>query len=734
MTTMAQARAADGRVAVGLLILYLDYCTNEYGEGACTASGGNCRFTWETCEDPTNFAKGTREYWFTNRGASYCYGPDGGALPYLRGNIEAAPTEIYPDQFQTQRGAMTFELDEDDAAPYSDPAKTTGVADSGRFWRNLLARNPNYPGRRAELYEGFEGVDSSLWELVWSGYIDDLDFISGGVSVACVDRLWQAAEAQSPASVSDTNTVQDDPLTAGATTVTVVDVTEFPTATANEPRVVKIEDEYIIYTGKGAATLTGCTRGAFGTTGAAHVKGTAITNALVYANDDAATWAACTGLDAAAILYDLLCNQAGVAAEFMATVDVGVTLNEALDTSETDIDLNAATALPATGVVKIGDEFILYSAVDADGITACKRGMFGTTAAAADDDAPVYLLSLSYELGRWRPGTTWGCRFDSETAVEELIAALARSVGFDCWQNESGLIETSIQAPVMNYETVTELTHEDMLTRSREYRRNDESRCTAVVVRYLAAVADPGDSAENYPGVAAYVGAEEENTNSYGKRRVKEIFCPFCRSFADAYWLAQRAMLRYREGMPVVDFAVEIKDGDIETGVALYLTIPERVDQDGAAIRRQYKVTRRERKGLNEVWYRAADAGYGTARFGLIAAALSTLDVAINDSETSLDVDLGTNRSIADYRADGGDIVIDDEQISYTTVADLGSNKIRLGGLTRGVGATDPAAHLIDSLILMLYTAASDAYRNKHVFTGDADGEVAAGVAGYKMA
>jgi len=74
-------------------------------------------------------------------------------------------------------------------------------------------------------------------------------------------------------------------ISAADTTITVVSATGFSTA-----GVVKIQGELITYTGKTATTLTGCTRGRFGTTAATHANGTIVMlMPLVTAESDTST-------------------------------------------------------------------------------------------------------------------------------------------------------------------------------------------------------------------------------------------------------------------------------------------------------------------------------------------------------------------------------------------------------------------------------------------------------------
>lgn len=69
-------------------------------------------------------------------------------------------------------------------------------------------------------------------------------------------------------------TLADNPLSAVATTVTLASTADFP-----EQGRIKIDEEEILYTGKTATTLTGCTRGARGTRAASHTTGSVVNNA-----------------------------------------------------------------------------------------------------------------------------------------------------------------------------------------------------------------------------------------------------------------------------------------------------------------------------------------------------------------------------------------------------------------------------------------------------------------------
>ena len=65
-------------------------------------------------------------------------------------------------------------------------------------------------------------------------------------------------------------------ITNVVTTIPVVSTATFPVASVGAPKAFYIENETITYTGTTATSFTGCTRGALGTTAAAHLSGAAV--------------------------------------------------------------------------------------------------------------------------------------------------------------------------------------------------------------------------------------------------------------------------------------------------------------------------------------------------------------------------------------------------------------------------------------------------------------------------
>ena len=68
---------------------------------------------------------------------------------------------------------------------------------------------------------------------------------------------------------------------------------------------------------------------------------------------------------------------------------VTTTLAEALDASETEIDLTSSTGFDSTGKVFIENEEITYTGISTNTLTGCTRGANGTTAATHDNGTSV---------------------------------------------------------------------------------------------------------------------------------------------------------------------------------------------------------------------------------------------------------------------------------------------------------------------------------------------------------
>ena len=583
----------------------------------------DCYYTWSTCQDTSNYSKSSYSWKFCNRGAYVK-----GAMPLLNYPIRHLPTKIDQDKFQTERGEMRFQLQEDNALPLANPNKGTSQSDTGRFFRNLLARNPNYHHRLIELYRGYNGVAVDDFELYWRGLIEDVEFTTDGIEIRALDMLYKASDARYPNKISDDNTVQDNPLLIGAGTVTVNDVDEFFDATANEPRCIKIEDEYIIYTGKGEATLTGCSRGAYSITAAEHAQGKAIKQVMVYGESDYVT-----GVGADHIFMDLLCNLSGIGAEYIETrTDLEVEINDAgnVGAGDTTITVENIAHLPASGIVLIGTELIRYTGVSGNDLDPCKRGMYGTTATTHDDDDPVYPTTFTHEIGRWRQGHKFRTKAESPKQVKEFVKLLQRDVLCDIWQNEAGKIECKMQAPPIYESGILDITEADMIGGDRKVKRNEQSRITRVGVYYNQLEPDPGTDPDKFTGLLWYVDADAESAENYNEIREKIFYSIFIYQDSEAKWLDAHYFMRYRVGCPIVSLGLELYHDNQEVGNLAWLSVPEIVDQNAVKDRRMYRFIKKVQSGLNKLLFEAEDTGFGDRQYRMIGP--TTLVTDYDDS------------------------------------------------------------------------------------------------------
>jgi len=739
LTTMAAARADASRQLIRLVILKLDQCGNEYGVAPCTASGGRCAYTWPTCKDTANYTQSTYNYKFTNRGAPSLLG----ALPLLL-KFDPLGSRILQDKFEVSAGEWRLKFAPDTAAPLVCVNKTTSEADVGSFWPNLIARNPNYQGRMIKVYEGYAGVLEADFELMFSGTIENITVSRDGAEIMARDLLYKAKEAKLPAKIDESNTVYVT-LAIGGATLEVVDAAGFLDASAKHPRIIKIESEYITYTGRNTTlnTLTGLGRGAYGTSAAQHVAGLAIAQVLAYGNA-----AFTAGIAPDLILYDLL-YLSGIGAGYWEVADDGCVLNEALDNSETAFDVTGGNYLPDAGVIRIDDEWCAYTTRTDTLLSGIVRGVWGTTAVAHDTAAIVYISTCSSEVNRWHAGATFRRKVEKETSIGELVKTLAADNMADVFVNESGKIAFSIQAPPVIGTDVSALTRDDHWRNSRKVNFYDESRCTRVYLFHSAPLPDPGETPENYGALRVYYDADAEAAVNYGKAQIKTRYCPWIYQAAEANWLAVKLFNRYKKACPILTFSLETYYASIRLGDLLRLIVPEIVGETGAAVSKLYKVTCRDPKEDNEIVVEATDTGYGDDRYGLIAPAMGTLVTAIDNDDTFIYIEVGDTVGIggsgrltaADFRT-GGQIRIGDEKITIGEIYDdvvwpLSTPKVALLTCVRGALGTTPDSHEVGDQVLILYSGASDDFRRRYAFIGDSDnlldsdGDGTADEAGY---
>lgn len=237
MVTAAYTAQKDafGRQLQWLVEIDLDRCSLVYTQGDCTASdagdGSRCWYSWQTCQAPAAYARTTRTWRFCLNDVPW---PDPAVQvwPLLRG-VDTVPQRIDAEALNTYPDKLRLEFCLDYDPPPVDHDKGAGyhnTARSGEFWRNLLARNRNYPGRAVRLYRGFNAPGFVLADFAQVGpayKIREVQVDRDSCVITAESRLAELEKKSLPWTISEDNVLQTA-IAATATAAVVYDATEFP--------------------------------------------------------------------------------------------------------------------------------------------------------------------------------------------------------------------------------------------------------------------------------------------------------------------------------------------------------------------------------------------------------------------------------------------------------------------------------------------------------------------------
>ncbi len=579
-----------------LVVLELDYCEHEFGEGPCTASGTPCcYYTWTTCKDAANYSAGKKEYWF-----SLAKGPAiAGALPCLEG-IKTVPTEIRPEEDVTRRARLTIELIDDAPTALANPDKNTSNPETGgSFFKNLIARNPNYEGRSASILQGFPGLAVNEYKLCFKGVVDSLEYEEGRCRIIIKDQLKLLDKKTPPQTSSDNVLVYPYD---GGFSMNVTGGDEF-----EPPGCIKIGAEYILFSGKMGNTLMGCMPGKYGSSQQYHDAGEAIKQVTVFADEDSGE-----GISPDEIFLSLLCRQGGISPFDIAVTDSGAVL--AGDVSQTDmsVPVDMPEKFPQTGIIRIGDEMIIYRGVQGSSLEVWRRGVYGTSLAEHSAGGKVYLALFTAELGLWMSGTRYRRFVENPVSVKDLVNELRRQVLLHVWQSEDSTIKAKVMAPPLYNNTPKRLDDETgLIYGSTSWKPGLKMQTTRISVYYDAAGTDAGDNPADYNGLLLMIDADAESEQYFGREKSKEVFSRWIYREHEAMLLASRYLVRYGKGASCFKFAVELKDADLEVGD--FVTLDTRDILLPSGLRREdalFEVIKKQQRPDNLVEYKAIDTSF----------------------------------------------------------------------------------------------------------------------------
>lgn len=303
------------REPISIVQIDQDFCSRTYGIAPCTAiNEPNCCFnTRATCQDVENYALGDplSLKFVKNRSPQM---RDDNYLPFLE-SARITPAKLNPGGAASGTSALgtraTLSVTFSDH-PHSDFLVDPYIADRSydpiersTFWSKWRARNLYYLHRPISFISGYYSggtiVDAVTRRFVITGFSGpDSD---GKVTVNAKDILTLAEGGKAQAPAQSTGELSA-PITNVSGTATLA-----PAGIGNLEYLasgfVRIEKEIIAFT-RSADTLTLTTRGAYGTTAAAHDTGANVQLCLQYTSESPHD-----------ILEDLLVNYAGIPSSYL---------------------------------------------------------------------------------------------------------------------------------------------------------------------------------------------------------------------------------------------------------------------------------------------------------------------------------------------------------------------------------------------------------------------------------
>lgn len=252
---------------------------------------------------------------------------------------------------------------------------------------------------------------------------------------------------------------------------------------------------------------------------------------------------------------------------------------------------------PATnGIVRIGDEVMLYTTRSGDSISGITRGAFNTEISSHSENDTVQLCleydaqtvsAIDYDLlvnyanvdpiyinqGEWDANasnafrTTYSVLITEPTGVQDLLKEFAESAPHYLYWDErvnqirfSALQPPPTDAPTLTYEG-------NFIEGSTAVKDMQDMRVSTVICNY--GIINPTkdlDEASNYR--ASYVREDSDSVTNYGQRAYKKINSRWITSDnkTAAVLMAARIGRRFAEAPRMLSFELDAKDSDVWTG------------------------------------------------------------------------------------------------------------------------------------------------------------------------
>lgn len=619
MTARTDAQARHERVIALVLEVDADTCTNVYGSAPCTAAAGTgneCYNTFATCQDKTNFTRGTDTKSFCTRGLVV---PGETVRPYISGSAAVTPTEIVPSKGLAMRSQTSIKMvDEPCPDHLEDPyAATRATPAQGTFWARFMARNTNLVGRVARVRQGY--------------VVSPFDWATFQTQLFVIDAVR-------------------GPDSSGAVTFVLSDV-------------LKIADRNV---------LPAPTSGAL----AAELK--AIANAGTAQAGGASTITLATAASAADSAYNAMevyivsgvgagqrrVISAYVGATRVATVTVAWSVQPTsasayqVSALQLDVGTDKGTqyADPATSgkaeYLRIGDEVVRYTALSGDVLSwpdATYRAQWGTTATdhAADDVVQLcrafvaqrpwevlrdlltesgidagYLDLVGWELEdtNWFNGGEISAIITAPEKASDLVGELLQDINAIAWWDPvEQQVKMLANQPSLSG-TPVELTDDNFIQASVSAERQDADRITQAALYYgLRSATDNIGEPKNYLSAAISIDLDAQSAVEYGDVRPATTNSRWLSSANSSFarQVVARRVARLRNAPTKVQFKLDPKD-EVALGDLVDISTRRMAGPTGAPIVVPCRVVRKKDAGAH-FECTALTAGYGRSRYGVIA-------------------------------------------------------------------------------------------------------------------
>jgi len=500
-------------------------CSNVYGVAPCTASGGQCAYSWATCEDPDNFVLTTTTFKFSSKEGQKIF--EGTQVQPTLVSVSDLPTEINPNKSSTinARVQMTFEDVKNPPPLHSE--KGAGKFHEYRnstFWR-IFTRiyRESYKYCILRLYEGLPSYTQlSDFNLRRELKVSNIEFVSGGkVRVTATDKTRSAKNVKIPNAISSSNVTT---AIIGATdlTIPVTDGSEFK-VWAKLNGFGKIIDpdngnEYFRFQSISTNNLVLPSvfyRGLFGTSAVQHAAGCKVIQVAALSGYTDIGNSSDGGVNPVYILLEIL--------------------QDWLNIADADID---------------SDQF--------------------------DDERAIWYSSLRYRR-----------IIESPISADKLISQLCQFMMANVWQDENQKITFKGFHPTTPGVTLSEFkTTENILDNSIKINNKTETQISRVIVHFAPNDTwgtKDHTSEDDFNEHLVWINAAAENSNGQGDLVEKEFFADWIFKLQDAKSFANRYIRRYSPTAPAeLEFEVYRRDAETETGDIIELTSDQFAEDDGS--------------------------------------------------------------------------------------------------------------------------------------------------------